>query len=156
MSDIVKRYWWIAAIAAVFVASNAGALSASKKADPRDVNYAAGLCSWCLATTNAKAGPAITPSGPADGVCENCNGRGKVGDGVVMLTCKVCGGTGRTGSHQIAIDKPADDDTSESDQQSEGEPQQAASEYADCSDGSCSSGSVRTRRGVFGGFFRRR
>jgi hypothetical protein len=33
--------------------------------------------------------------GDKTGKCENCNGKGKVGDGRVMVTCEVCGGTGK-------------------------------------------------------------
>lgn len=32
---------------------------------------------------------------PSTGECENCNGTGKVGDGTIMNTCQVCGGTGK-------------------------------------------------------------
>lgn len=35
----------------------------------------------------------VTPVKP--GICSNCNGKGKVGDGTVMVTCAVCGGDGR-------------------------------------------------------------
>lgn len=38
-----------------------------------------------------KPAPAPSPSG----VCENCRGTGKVGDGRVMVTCPVCDGTGK-------------------------------------------------------------
>ena len=36
--------------------------------------------------------PAPAPSGD---ICQECQGKGKVGDGVVMFTCDACGGTGR-------------------------------------------------------------
>ena len=35
------------------------------------------------------------PVAPTGGACSECNGVGKVGDGVVMLTCGHCNGTGR-------------------------------------------------------------
>lgn len=35
----------------------------------------------------------VTPIKP--GICSNCNGKGKVGDGTIMVTCAVCGGDGR-------------------------------------------------------------
>lgn len=35
----------------------------------------------------------VTPVKP--GICSNCNGKGKVGDGTIMLPCTVCGGDGR-------------------------------------------------------------
>jgi len=35
-----------------------------------------------------------TPT-PDSGLCENCNGTGKVGDGKIMNKCQVCGGTGK-------------------------------------------------------------
>ena len=37
--------------------------------------------------------PIVIPA-PTD-QCSNCKGRGKVGDGVTMLTCPVCNGTGK-------------------------------------------------------------
>jgi hypothetical protein len=36
-----------------------------------------------------------TPTPPSDGKCQNCDGRGYVGDGTVKVTCQPCGGTGR-------------------------------------------------------------
>ena len=39
-------------------------------------------------------GPAPSP-GPIGSVCDNCDGVGKVGDGVIMKTCPVCNGTGK-------------------------------------------------------------
>lgn len=35
------------------------------------------------------------PVSPTGGVCSECNGVGKVGDGVVMFTCGHCNGSGR-------------------------------------------------------------
>lgn len=35
-----------------------------------------------------------TPA-PPSGVCENCEGRGYVGDGTVRVPCQPCGGTGK-------------------------------------------------------------
>lgn len=32
---------------------------------------------------------------PAGDVCENCLGTGKIGDGVVVFDCPVCGGDGK-------------------------------------------------------------
>ena len=41
-------------------------------------------------------GQQMTPA-PASGVCENCDGKGKVrsGDGISVFTCPVCKGTGK-------------------------------------------------------------
>ena len=41
------------------------------------------------------AEPTPAPVNPVSDVCENCNGRGQVGDGVIMRTCPVCKGTGK-------------------------------------------------------------
>ena len=38
---------------------------------------------------------APTPAPPSDGKCQNCEGRGYVGDGRVRVTCQPCGGTGK-------------------------------------------------------------
>ena len=32
---------------------------------------------------------------PKPGVCQNCDGSGKVGDGRIVITCPVCKGTGK-------------------------------------------------------------
>lgn len=32
---------------------------------------------------------------PTPGVCQNCDGSGKVGDGRIVITCPVCKGTGK-------------------------------------------------------------
>tara|TARA_E500000331_G_scaffold235058_1_gene225331 strand:+ start:5664 stop:6011 length:348 start_codon:yes stop_codon:yes gene_type:complete len=32
---------------------------------------------------------------PSSDICENCNGTGKLGDGVVSVKCPVCDGTGK-------------------------------------------------------------
>lgn len=38
-----------------------------------------------------RTAPPVTPSS----ICDNCNGKGKVGDGRVMVTCPVCKGSGK-------------------------------------------------------------
>lgn len=35
------------------------------------------------------------PPTPDSDICQNCNGKGKVGDGVIFVDCVVCNGTGR-------------------------------------------------------------
>ena len=52
---------------------------------------------WVLIATTVEAdtSPAPTPPEPDSDICENCNGRGKVGDGTVMRICPVCDGTGK-------------------------------------------------------------
>lgn len=45
-----------------------------------------------------------TPVKPTGGVCQECNGVGKVGDGVVMFTCGACGGTGRNQSSRPPVE----------------------------------------------------
>jgi hypothetical protein len=44
--------------------------------------------------TSPAPAPAPTPE-PVSDTCENCNGRGKVGDGTVMVVCPECDGTGK-------------------------------------------------------------
>lgn len=46
-----------------------------------------------MASLDSPATPAVVV--PSSDQCSNCKGRGKVGDGVTMLTCAVCGGTGK-------------------------------------------------------------
>ena len=38
---------------------------------------------------------------PDSDKCENCDGRGKVGDGRVMVTCRVCNGTGKKPKSEV-------------------------------------------------------
>lgn len=45
---------------------------------------------------SADTTPAPSPDGGDATQCWNCKGRGKVGDGVTMMTCQVCGGSGRS------------------------------------------------------------
>lgn len=35
------------------------------------------------------------PPTPVSDKCENCNGTGKIGDGRIVMTCPICGGTGK-------------------------------------------------------------
>lgn len=42
--------------------------------------------------------PAPVPSTVDADKCPDCDGKGKVGDGTVMVTCKTCGGTGKIGA----------------------------------------------------------
>lgn len=54
--------------------------------------YTAGILAAAAAThPNPTPGPAPAPSG----ICSNCNGTGKLGDGTVSVTCPVCDGTGK-------------------------------------------------------------
>lgn len=51
-----------------------------------------------ITVTSKDIGKDTTPSEPKPGdVCPECNGLGKVGDGVTMLTCGACKGTGVVG-----------------------------------------------------------
>lgn len=59
-----------------------------------------GLATGILATRKPSKpkpapGPAPAPAPNPSGICDNCNGVGKVGDSVTMLTCPVCKGTGK-------------------------------------------------------------
>lgn len=58
-----------------------------------------------IAAAQEVSGPVTpAPSPVKPGVCPNCNGRGKVGDGTVMVTCAVCGGDGRVGNSPGLLD----------------------------------------------------
>lgn len=62
------------------------------------------LISVCIA---AETGDSIVPAPPAPapgGVCSNCNGSGKVGDGTVFTKCIPCDGTGKV---KPKIDEPS-------------------------------------------------
>lgn len=51
---------------------------------------------FIVVTSKDIGGGTPTPDNkPSGGVCSECGGVGKVGDGVVMFTCGACGGTGK-------------------------------------------------------------
>lgn len=68
-------------------------LSVPLTASASYVNLAAGVLALHSASVIVPT-PSPTPA-PKPGICENCNGKGKVGDGTIMLPCVPCGGTGR-------------------------------------------------------------
>lgn len=60
---------------------------------PDDPGITADLaCEGAVIEMQARAMPAPKP---ADDKCQNCNGTGKIGDGRIVHTCPVCGGTGK-------------------------------------------------------------
>ena len=65
---------------------------------------------WIAVTgVYALMAPAIAPLPPAPAPgdpCENCNGKGTVGDGIVGKTCPICGGTGVTPAKAPAAPLP--------------------------------------------------
>ena len=72
--------------------------------------HARGLWSWTLAEQVGNApSPTPTPQ-PIDDICPNCKGRGKLGDGVVSVTCPVCGGTGKRVTDEPEIEEEPEDD----------------------------------------------
>ena len=54
------------------------------------------------------SGPSITPDTPtpSSDKCENCDGRGKLGDGRVATICPVCDGTGKTTTNAASAGWP--------------------------------------------------
>ncbi len=53
---------------------------------------------WALVgATGLEQSPAPDPAPSPSGKCENCNGTGRVGDGVVSAVCQECGGDGIVG-----------------------------------------------------------
>jgi hypothetical protein len=52
------------------------------------------LAAAAALTTDSKQPSPVTPDNPS-GVCPNCNGKGRVGDGTVETICVVCDGTGK-------------------------------------------------------------
>lgn len=142
-----------AALECILVISN---VDSPLKIDPAKQAYAGAVTSWALAIEPATSNPTPSPKPKPGDPCSGCDGKGKVGDGAVSRTCKECNGTGK-----VPGDNNDDDDTGatpEDQGSSPGDtpmtPQADAATSLDCSDGSC--GTVRTRRGIFGGLFRRR
>lgn len=148
MPELLKKYWPLIGVLLLILAASSG--DSPSESDPHEQAYAAGVWSWSLATAQASPSPSPSPSPTPGGICENCNGRGKVGDGTVMVTCAVCNGTGR---HPGGDDDGAAPDEAvklPSDEPNQPQQQQAVYTYGSCSDGSCgTSGGGRV------GFFRR-
>lgn len=59
---------------------------------------------YVVAAVKTDGGGGNTPVKPTGGVCQECNGVGKVGDGVVMFTCGACGGTGKASSEPPPVE----------------------------------------------------
>lgn len=53
-----------------------------------------GIVAVSVGVTSDGQSPDPTPT-PKPGICENCNGTGKLGDGTVVLPCPACNGTGK-------------------------------------------------------------
>ena len=53
------------------------------------------LAAGVLAMHTQPKPPPVVPVAPVGGVCPDCRGKGKLGDGTVMITCPTCNGTGR-------------------------------------------------------------
>lgn len=106
--------------------------------------HARGLWSWSLAIQPANPTPKPPePPSPGD-VCDNCRGTGKLGDGVVSVTCPVCNGTGKRTTDEPKEDQSTGDEEAEkpsapTDQPPEKRTTQGAS-------GSGASGGNNTRR----------
>jgi len=66
------------------------------------------LAIGCLESSRKENFPVPTPAPlpTPSGICDNCNGVGKVGDGTVMLTCPVCNGTGKKTAASIINNPP--------------------------------------------------
>ena len=145
--DTLKRYWWIGAILLALVVMGGGdSPDATDATAP--LNALAAWC-WSLAVANASPATPDRPQPKPGDPCDNCSGRGKVGDGVTMKTCPVCNGTGKhPANDEIAWEAVEWDDESEED---EPQPQETAvATYGSCADGSCGVSS-----GQRVGFFRR-
>lgn len=54
------------------------------------------VISAALGAASVMAAAVVEPDLP-EGTCPDCKGEGKVGDGVVMVDCQTCDGTGRIG-----------------------------------------------------------
>lgn len=61
---------------------------------------------YSVAAVSAEVAPSPKPT-PGNGVCSECNGLKKIGDGTIMFTCPRCNGTGREpGASQVPEDSP--------------------------------------------------
>lgn len=80
----------IAAIIVALVAAAPVSCSRDNREASSDYRYKA------AAIVVAKPSEPTPSPQPVDGVCDNCKGTGKLGDGTVVRNCPVCGGDGRT------------------------------------------------------------
>lgn len=153
MKEPFKTYWPLLLVPTIALLIIASSGDTPNESDPQEQSYASGVWSWSLATAEASVVPSPQPGPQPGGICENCNGRGKVGDGTVMVTCAVCNGTGRHpgGDDDGAAPEEAEELPPDDPDEPEQEPQQqAVYTYGSCSDGSCG-----VSRGGRVGFFRR-
>lgn len=83
-----EHYWYaIALVAGAFFA-------ASCQGQTREQSRA--MFTFIAYSVMSESVPVPTPTPqPVTDTCENCNGRGKVGDGTIMVVCPECGGTGK-------------------------------------------------------------
>lgn len=73
---------------------------------PRAQATAIALCAW----SGVDAGDVAPTPKPDDGVCPDCKGTGRVGDGRVSQTCLACDGTGRITRGKTPIHEQPDPD----------------------------------------------
>src|SRR5262245_50984988 len=73
------------------------ALTFASTAEPATF-YKARAAALLILSRRPQPTPAPTPA-PA-GICSNCNGTGRLGDGTISVPCPVCGGDGRIESQQ--------------------------------------------------------
>ena len=104
----------------------------SVKFDPRQAEAVTAEVSFLVAALTEGQPAVPTPVNPSPGgdICENCNGRGKVGDSRVMFDCDPCGGTGRIvrASSDSPADPAGDDAPFEAGDESDTESEQPASQ----------------------------
>jgi DnaJ-class molecular chaperone len=64
---------------------------------PSDASISADLaCELARSVVQLRAAPEVPDDKPKPGdKCENCDGRGYVGDGTVKVKCQPCDGTGK-------------------------------------------------------------
>lgn len=67
------------------------------------------LAAGCLAMAaqGKPVPPAPTPTPIPTGICDNCNGTGKLGDGTISVPCPVCDGTGKKKTTGVGGYEPA-------------------------------------------------
>lgn len=74
---------------AVFVCLLVGQIGHAQTVEEAQARYV------YLAQTIMQQPTVVPDDDPVSEICDNCNGRGKVGDGTIMVTCPVCDGTGK-------------------------------------------------------------
>ena len=100
----------------------------SAELSTRELHRLAAYSAYLVSVSSEIGGGTNTPDNkPSGGVCPECEGVGKVGDGAVMFTCGACGGTGKASSATPDV-RPGTPGTPKENEQKPASPDQKAAD----------------------------